>query len=94
METRKTKLGEDHPDTLKSLTNLASTFWTQRQWEEAEKLQVQVVETRKTKLGEDHPDTIDFVGTDNKVMHVLAGAFGNLKPHSKGRNVIIGQGYP
>ncbi|CAG8883952.1 unnamed protein product, partial [Penicillium egyptiacum] len=33
-------------------------FWNQGRWEEAEKLEVQVVETRKTKLGVDHPDTL------------------------------------
>ena len=27
METRKTKLEADHPDTLTSMANLASTFW-------------------------------------------------------------------
>ncbi|KAK3898990.1 hypothetical protein C8A05DRAFT_37396, partial [Staphylotrichum tortipilum] len=36
METRKTKLGADHPDTLASMANLASTYWNQGRWEEAE----------------------------------------------------------
>jgi Tetratricopeptide repeat len=58
METRKTKLGVDHPDTLTSMANLASTFWNQGRWEKAEKLELQVIETRKTKLGADHPDTL------------------------------------
>ncbi|KAG9249446.1 uncharacterized protein F5Z01DRAFT_746111 [Emericellopsis atlantica] len=58
METRKTKLGADHPDTLTSMANLASTFWSQGRWEEAETLFVQVMETSKTKLGADHPDTL------------------------------------
>ncbi|KZL81689.1 kinesin light chain 3, partial [Colletotrichum incanum] len=40
------------------MANLASTFWNQGRWEEAEKLFVQVMETRKTKLGADHPDTL------------------------------------
>ncbi|KAJ5330533.1 hypothetical protein N7476_000316 [Penicillium atrosanguineum] len=47
-----------HPDTLSSMANLASTFWNQGRWSEAEQLQVQVMETRKTKLGADHPDTL------------------------------------
>ncbi|KAK1773027.1 hypothetical protein QBC45DRAFT_121385 [Copromyces sp. CBS 386.78] len=38
--------------------NLASTLWNQGRWEEAEKLEVQVMETRKTKLGADHPLTL------------------------------------
>ncbi|KAH8655573.1 hypothetical protein BX600DRAFT_384999, partial [Xylariales sp. PMI_506] len=58
METRKTKLGADHPDTLTSIANLASTYWNQGRWQEAEKLDVQVMETRKTKLGDNHPDTL------------------------------------
>ena len=56
METSKTKLGADHPSTLTSMANLASTFWNQGRWEEAEKLEVGVMETSKTKLGADHPD--------------------------------------
>jgi hypothetical protein len=58
METRKTKPGADHPDTLTSMGNLASIYRKQDRWEEAEKLQVQVMETSKTKLGADHPDML------------------------------------
>ncbi len=58
METSKTKLGADHPDTLTSMANLALTYWSQGRWAEAEKLEVEVMETRKTKLGADHPDTL------------------------------------
>ncbi|CAG1963156.1 unnamed protein product, partial [Fusarium graminearum] len=58
METSKEKLGPDHPDTLTSMANLASTFWNQGRWEEAEKLEVEVMEARKEKLGPDHPDTL------------------------------------
>ncbi|KAL5370834.1 hypothetical protein DPSP01_014640 [Paraphaeosphaeria sporulosa] len=58
METRKTKLGADHPDTLTSIANLASTYRNQGRWEEAENLDVQVMETSKTKLGADHPSTL------------------------------------
>ncbi|KAJ5454948.1 hypothetical protein N7530_012717 [Penicillium desertorum] len=58
METRKTKLGEDHPDTLTSMSNLASTYRNRGRWEEAEQLEVQVMETRKTKLGVDNHDTL------------------------------------
>ncbi|CAI7618642.1 unnamed protein product [Penicillium viridicatum] len=61
METRKTKLGVDHPDTLTSMANLASTYWNQGRWEEAEQLGVQVIETYKTKLGVDHPDTLTSI---------------------------------
>jgi hypothetical protein len=58
METRKKKLGADHPDTLTSMANLASTFCNQGRWDAAEELEVQVIETLKKKLGADHPDTL------------------------------------
>ncbi|KXH46325.1 kinesin light chain protein [Colletotrichum salicis] len=79
-------LGQEHPSTLTSMANLASTYRNQGRWkeaeeieavegggratgavriywmqgrlEEAEKLEVQVMETRKTKLGADHPSTL------------------------------------
>ena len=49
-------------DTLTSMANLASTFWKQARWEEAETLFVQVMETCKTKLGADHPSTVTSMG--------------------------------
>ncbi|KAJ7033019.1 acyl transferase/acyl hydrolase/lysophospholipase [Mycena alexandri] len=58
METRKRVLGEEHPDTLTSITNLASTYRNQGRWNDAEALQVAVVETSKRMLGEEHPDTL------------------------------------
>ncbi|KAF6781660.1 Kinesin light chain 5 [Colletotrichum sojae] len=58
METRKTVLGEEHPDTLTSMANLASTYSNQGRWKVAEELEVRVMETRKTVLGEEHPDTL------------------------------------
>jgi Tetratricopeptide repeat len=58
MEARKKKLGEDHPSTLTSMANLASTYRDQGRLDEAEELGVQVMEGCKKKLGEDHPDTL------------------------------------
>jgi hypothetical protein len=40
------------------MANLASTYWNQGRWGEAEKLSIQVIETSKTKLGADHPSTL------------------------------------
>jgi tetratricopeptide (TPR) repeat protein len=58
METRKKLLGEEHPDTLTSMANLASTYWNQGRWKEAEELEVEVMKTSKRLLGEEHPDTL------------------------------------
>jgi tetratricopeptide (TPR) repeat protein len=51
-------LGAEHPSTLKSISNLALTFWNQGRWKEAEELEVQVMETRKRVLGAEHPSTL------------------------------------
>ena len=58
METSKGVLGQDHPDTLTSMANLASTYRNQARWKEAEELFVKVMEARKGVLGQDHPDTL------------------------------------
>jgi tetratricopeptide (TPR) repeat protein len=58
MQTTKRVLGDEHPDTLTSINNLASTYSDQGQWKEAEELQVQVMKTRKRLLGDGHPDTL------------------------------------
>ena len=51
-------LGQEHPSTLTSMANLASTYRNQGRWKEAEELDVQVMETRKRVLGQEHPDTL------------------------------------
>ncbi|OSS52724.1 hypothetical protein B5807_02787 [Epicoccum nigrum] len=58
IETTKRVLGDEHPDTLLSIGNLASTYSNQGRWSEAEKLNVQVMETTKRVLGDEHPDTL------------------------------------
>ncbi|KAF2793317.1 hypothetical protein K505DRAFT_244611 [Melanomma pulvis-pyrius CBS 109.77] len=40
------------------MNNLASTYWNQGQWKEAEELGMQVLEIRKRVLGEEHPNTL------------------------------------
>jgi tetratricopeptide (TPR) repeat protein len=61
-DTRKTVLGPDHPNTLTSMSNLASTYWNQGRWKEAESLGLQVMEASKTVLGPDHPNTLTSMG--------------------------------
>ena len=60
--TRKRVLGEEHPDTLTSMENLASTYRNLGRWKKAEQLGVQVSETRKKVLGEEHPETLESMG--------------------------------
>ncbi len=55
-------LGDEHPSTLTSMGNLASTYSNQGRWKEAEELGVRVVETRKRVLSDEHPDTLTSIG--------------------------------
>ncbi|KAK2589912.1 hypothetical protein QQS21_012403, partial [Conoideocrella luteorostrata] len=58
LNTRERVLGDDHIDTLQSMTDLESTYYLLGQWTEAEELQLQVLETRKNILGAQHPETL------------------------------------
>ncbi|KAL3705406.1 hypothetical protein TMatcc_009078 [Talaromyces marneffei ATCC 18224] len=53
------KNGKNHPSTLVSMANLASTYRNQGRWDEAEKLEVQVMEKSMTVRGAEHPNTLN-----------------------------------
>jgi hypothetical protein len=46
MDMTKKLLSAEHPNTLTSMANLASTYRNQGRWNEAEQLQVQVMDMR------------------------------------------------
>ncbi|KAH8724736.1 kinesin light chain [Phaeosphaeriaceae sp. PMI808] len=58
MQMRKRVLGDKHPYTLASMSNLALTHKDQGRWKEAEELEVQVMQMMKGVLGDEHPDTL------------------------------------
>ncbi len=58
---RKGKLGEDHPDTLHSINNLAVLYSSQSLYAKAEPLYVECLAKRKAKLGDNHPDTLSSI---------------------------------
>ena len=57
METRKRVLGQEHPDTLTSMNNLAFTWKGQGHAKEALLLMEECVRLRERRLGIDHPFT-------------------------------------
>jgi hypothetical protein len=57
MEKSKMVLGQDHPDTLTAMNNLAFTYKTQARNEEAIALMKSTLALRCHKLGENHPAT-------------------------------------
>ncbi|XHG00592.1 hypothetical protein AWENTII_013006 [Aspergillus wentii] len=55
---KKKILGPEHPDTLGTMGNLASTYYGQKKWMLAEDLEMQVLDTEKRVLGPKHPRTL------------------------------------
>jgi serine/threonine protein kinase/tetratricopeptide (TPR) repeat protein len=58
LEIRRRVLGEEHPDTLFSVTNLAALYMARGQYAKAEPLYVQTLDIRRRALGEEHPFTL------------------------------------
>jgi Tetratricopeptide repeat len=58
METRKRVLGEEHPDTLSSMNNLAFTMKEQHKRGEAFELMAECVRLGNQILGVKHPDAL------------------------------------
>ena len=58
LEITRRVLGDEHPDTLGSMNNLAETLRAQGDLDGARRIQEQVLETRRRILGDDHPDTL------------------------------------
>ena len=51
-------LGENHPDTLDTMHNLANTYKNQGKYRDAEVLYKQCLDKKKIVLGESHPATL------------------------------------
>ena len=55
---RRRDLGEDHPDTLASASNLAVSLRAAGEYQAARELDEDTLARRRRVLGEDHPDTL------------------------------------
>jgi len=58
LEKRQRILGDEHPDTISAISNLAITLGDQGKLEEAAAMRREVLEKRQRILGDEHPDTI------------------------------------
>ncbi|KAJ7741825.1 hypothetical protein B0H16DRAFT_1323604 [Mycena metata] len=58
LEKRRKVLGDDHPDTLQIIGNLAWTYHKLGQLNKAEELQAVLLKKRSDSFGEEHPDTL------------------------------------
>ena len=51
-------LGKEHLQTLTSVSNLSVNYRDPGRWNEAEELQISVMEARSRLFGDEHPDTL------------------------------------
>jgi lipopolysaccharide biosynthesis regulator YciM len=56
-------LGQEQPQMLTSMANLAWTYRNQGQWKEAEEMLMEVIETRKRVLRQEHLETLTSMDT-------------------------------
>ena len=82
MDMRKELLGEEHPDTITSIGNLANIYSDQGKWNEAEQLKVHVMGMSKKLLGEEHPDTLIY-------MENLAITYGDQGRWNEAEQLIV-----
>jgi len=58
LDIQRRALGPEHPDTLETLSNLASTYQQQRKYSMAENYAVRALAGRRHALGNENPDTM------------------------------------
>src|SRR5262245_43734888 len=80
LERRRRILGDDHAQTLASISNLASLLRLQGHFTEAEPLFREVLERRRRTLGDDHPDTLGAIGNMGSLMHAQ-GKLAEAEPY-------------
>ena len=68
-------LGDEHPNTITAIANLAITLGDQGKLEEAAAMEREVLEKRRKILGDEHPDTITAMAN----LAAILGAQDNLK---------------
>jgi eukaryotic-like serine/threonine-protein kinase len=72
----KAKLGPDHPDTLRNMNNLASSYADLGRLQEALALREETLKLQRAKLGPDHPDTL-------RSMNNLGNSYAALGRHQE-----------
>ncbi|WP_203097920.1 tetratricopeptide repeat protein [Skermanella rosea] len=83
---RRRVLGDEHPDTLTSMSNLALTLGAQGNHGGARALEEQVLALRRGVLGDEHPDTLTS-------MNNLAGTLLHLGD-AQGARALVADALP
>ena len=87
-------LGKEHPDTLRSVSNLAELYRAEGRLAEAEPLYKRALEGRERVLGKEHPDTLTSVNNLAE-LYRAEGRLAEAKPLYKraleGRERVLGK---
>ncbi|KAJ7748618.1 hypothetical protein B0H16DRAFT_1692082 [Mycena metata] len=82
LEKQRQLMGENHPNTLSTMGNLATSYSDLGEHQKAKELKVIVLEKRKQVLGENHPDTLQTMGN-------LASSYSDLGEYQKAKELRI-----
>ena len=97
LEVRKRVLGEEHPDTLRSMNDLASILQEQGDYAGARQLQESVLEAWKRVFGEEHPDTLTSMN-NLAYMLVVHGDYAEARQLEEraleGQRRVLGEEHP
>ncbi len=89
--------GADHPDTLKSVNNLAYVYERQGRDQQTEPLYLRALEARERMLGADHPETLSSVN-NLADLYLKQGRYGEAEPlylrALRGAKRILGESHP
>ena len=77
LSVKRRVLGEEHPDTLSSMNNLACALRKAGQYAEAIEMHRTVLSVRRRVLGEEHPNTL---GSMNNLAFALDDAGQHAEP--------------
>jgi non-specific serine/threonine protein kinase/serine/threonine-protein kinase len=97
LELRRRLLGDDHPDTLYTVNELANLYTYQDRPDEAGPLYVETLGTRRRVLGRDHPETL--ASLNNLAMfHAAQGRFADaevlFRETVERRERVLGEDHP
>jgi tetratricopeptide (TPR) repeat protein len=97
LDLRYRVLGEQHPDTLDTMNDLAMLHWYRGQYRQAEPPSIKVLELRRRVLGERHPDTLNSM-SNLALLYGQEGKYAQAEPLSTKvleiRQRVLGEEHP
>ena len=77
--TQRVVLGSDHPDTLRSMCNLAVLHANQRRYDQSETLYIEAIVIQRRVLGEDDPETLRSIN-NLAILYTDQGRYEDAEP--------------